>query len=94
MKSLIRLVFSLLFISGLFTDGDLRRTFDAKLDLLTTTIDDVMTPHCKTITKDILAAEALSIMEQNKITGLLVTNSNQEVIGALHMHDLLRAGVI
>jgi arabinose-5-phosphate isomerase len=79
---------------GLFTDGDLRRTFDAKLDLLSTTIDDVMTTQCKTITDDILAAEALSIMEQNKITGLIVTNSNQEVIGALHMHDLLRAGVI
>ena len=79
---------------GLFTDGDLRRTFDAKLDLLTTTIDDVMTSQCKTISSDILAAEALSIMEQNKITGLLVTNTQQEVIGALHMHDLLRAGVI
>ncbi|MFT7185838.1 MAG: arabinose-5-phosphate isomerase [Pseudohongiellaceae bacterium] len=81
-------------LAGLFTDGDLRRTFDAKLDLLTTTIDDVMTTECKTITAEILAAEALSIMEQNKITGLLVTNSKQEVIGALHMHDLLRAGVI
>jgi arabinose-5-phosphate isomerase len=53
-----------------------------------------MTSQCKTITDDILAAEALTIMEQNKITGLLVTNKNQEVIGALHMHDLLRAGVI
>jgi len=81
-------------LAGLFTDGDLRRTFDAKLDLLTTIIDDIMTTRCKTITADILAAEALSIMEQHKITGLLVTNSNQEVIGALHMHDLLRAGVI
>jgi len=81
-------------LEGLFTDGDLRRTFDAKLDLLSTTIDDVMTTQCKTITDDILAAEALSIMEQNKITGLLVTNNKQEVIGALHMHDLLRAGVI
>ncbi|MFT5716704.1 MAG: arabinose-5-phosphate isomerase [Oleiphilaceae bacterium] len=81
-------------LKGLFTDGDLRRTFDAKLDLLSTTIDDVMTTQCKTITANILAAEALSIMEQNKITGLLVTNNDQEVIGALHMHDLLRAGVI
>jgi arabinose-5-phosphate isomerase len=81
-------------LKGLFTDGDLRRTFDAKLDLLTTTIDNVMTTQCKTITADILAAEALRIMEENKITGLLVTNSNQEVVGALHMHDLLRAGVI
>ena len=81
-------------LAGLFTDGDLRRTFDAKLDLLTTTIDDVMTSQCKTINADILAAEALSIMEQNKITGLLVTNDRQEVVGALHMHDLLRAGVI
>lgn len=81
-------------LTGLFTDGDLRRAFDAKIDMLTTSIDQVMTTNCKTIQADILAAEALTIMEQNKITGLLVTNKDNEVSGILHMHDLIHAGVI
>ncbi len=81
-------------LAGLFTDGDLRRAFDNRIDVLTTTIDALMTRNCKTIGADILAAEALNIMEQNKITGLLVTNDEQQVIGVIHMHDLLRAGVI
>lgn len=79
---------------GLFTDGDLRRAFDSQIDMHTTSIDQVMTTNCKTISADILAAEALNIMEQNKITGLLVTNNLNEVVGVIHMHDLLRAGVI
>jgi len=79
---------------GLFTDGDLRRTFDSKVNMLTTKIDQLMTINCKTISADILAAEALNIMEQNKITSLLVTNKVNEVTGVIHMHDLLRAGVI
>lgn len=81
-------------LKGLFTDGDLRRAFDARLDLLSTTIDIVMTQNCKTISSDILAAEALTIMEQNKITGLLVTDKGMCVIGIIHMHDLIHAGVI
>ena len=81
-------------LKGLFTDGDLRRAFDAKLDLLSTSIDQVMTTNCKTISADILAAEALTIMENKKITGLLVTNSDNKVIGIVHMHDLIHAGVI
>ena len=81
-------------LKGLFTDGDLRRAFDAKLDLLSTVIDQVMTTNCKTISADILAAEALSIMENKKITGLLVTDSENKVIGIVHMHDLIHAGVI
>jgi len=82
-------------LAGLFTDGDLRRAFDARLDLTTTVIDDLMTRQCKTINADVLAAEALNVMEQNKITGLLVTDSKKEnLVGVIHMHDLLRAGVI
>lgn len=82
-------------LCGLFTDGDLRRTFDAGLDIVSTKIDDLMTRDCKTITADVLAAEALNVMEQNKITGLLVTdNSHKRLVGVIHMHDLLRAGVI
>lgn len=81
-------------LKGLFTDGDLRRAFDARLDLLSTPIDKVMTTNCKTISADILAAEALNIMENNKITGLLVTDSDNKVTGIIHMHDLIHAGVI
>lgn len=81
-------------LTGLFTDGDLRRAFDSKIDMLTTSIDQVMTTNCKTIQADILAAEALKIMEQNKITGLLVTDKQNKVVGILHMHDLIHAGVI
>jgi arabinose-5-phosphate isomerase len=81
-------------LTGLFTDGDLRRAFAAKTDMLTTSIEKFMTLNCKTIHADILAAEALNIMEQNKITGLLVTDSEKRVTGILHMHDLIHAGVI
>ncbi len=81
-------------LKGLFTDGDLRRAFDAKIDLLGTAIDQVMTTNCKTISSEILAAEALSIMENNKITGLLVTDNSNIVVGIVHMHDLIHAGVI
>ncbi|MDX1453449.1 MAG: KpsF/GutQ family sugar-phosphate isomerase, partial [Oleiphilaceae bacterium] len=79
---------------GLFTDGDLRRAFDQQIDILSTTIDEVMTRNCKTISADALAVEALNLMEQNKITGLLVTDERDHLVGAIHMHDLLRAGVI
>ena len=79
---------------GLFTDGDLRRAFDQRIDIMHTTIDQVMTRNCKTIGADALAVEALNLMEQNKITGLLVADEQRQVIGVIHMHDLLRAGVI
>jgi len=79
---------------GLFTDGDLRRAFDSKIDLLNTRIQDLMTTGCKTISPDSLAAEALNIMEVNKITGLLVVDDQGKLAGIIHMHDLLRAGVI
>jgi len=79
---------------GLFTDGDLRRSIDNQINFKTTSIDQVMTTNCKTIHSDMLAAEALNIMEQNKITGLLVTTTDNKVVGVVHMHDLIRAGVI
>lgn len=79
---------------GLFTDGDLRRAIESKLDLHQTTIKDVMTVNCKTTEPEALAAQALVSMEKNKITGLLVTNNQQQLVGVLHMHDLLKAGVI
>lgn len=75
---------------GIFTDGDLRRTIDQGLDLQTTRVDQVMTPNCKTITKDKLAAEALRIMEDNKITTLIIVNEEKKPLGVVHIHDILR----
>lgn len=81
-------------LAGLFTDGDLRRTLDARIDLINTPIEQVMTRNCVTIQREALAAEALNLMEQKKITGLLVTSPDKHIEGIVHMHDLLRAGVI
>ncbi|PID43945.1 MAG: D-arabinose 5-phosphate isomerase [Gammaproteobacteria bacterium] len=81
-------------IAGLFTDGDLRRSLDKNIDIRTTVIDELMTLDCTTIPANILAAEALAIMEERKINGLIVTDDENCVVGALNMHDLLQAGVI
>ncbi len=80
-------------LMGIFTDGDLRRTLDRSLDVHTTIIDSVMSRNCRTVSRGILAAEALRIMEELKINALVVVDSDQQPIGALNMHDLLRAGV-
>ena len=82
-------------VLGLFTDGDLRRMFEKRNgDIHTTPITEVMTPHCITISPDLLVAEALQIMETRKITALLTVDKDKQLIGALHMHDLIRAGVV
>ena len=81
-------------VLGLFTDGDLRRAFDNDTDLRKTNIGDIMTVDCKTISKTAMAAEALHVMEEFKITGLLVTGKDRKLEGVIHMHDLLRAGVV
>ena len=81
-------------LAGIFTDGDLRRTLDRNIDVRQTIIDDVMTVHGKTARADMLAAEALKIMEDHKISSLVVVDDNDLPIGALNMHDLLRAGVM
>ena len=79
---------------GVFTDGDLRRIVDAKVDINNVSMADVMSPNPKTINSEILAAQALKIMEDNSITALIVEDENQSPIGVLHMHDILRAGVL
>ncbi len=80
---------------GIFTDGDLRRVFESNnIDLSKTTINEVMVKKCKVIYENQLAAEALQIMESKSINALPVVNNNNEIIGALNMHDLLRAGVV
>ncbi|MDY6840082.1 MAG: KpsF/GutQ family sugar-phosphate isomerase [Pseudomonadota bacterium] len=81
-------------LTGIFTDGDLRRTLDRSVDIHNTIINEVMTRNGKTIQADHLAAEALNIMEELKINALPVTNESGALIGAINMHDLLRAGVI
>ncbi len=81
-------------VEGIFTDGDLRRTLDRDVDLRSTKMSDVMTRGCKTIGATELAAEAARIFEQMKITALLVTDDDGHLTGALHIHDLLRAGVM
>jgi arabinose-5-phosphate isomerase len=81
-------------IIGVFTDGDLRRTLDMDIDLQNSAVTQVMTAGGIGIQPDKLAAEALKLMEDNKISGLLVVDDANRLIGALNMHDLLRAGVV
>lgn len=79
---------------GIFTDGDLRRALDHGVDPHNTPIDDVMTVKCTTISPDILAAEALKIMDDRKINALICVDEKRHAIGAINMHDLLKAGVV
>lgn len=81
-------------LAGIFTDGDLRRTLDQGIDLKNTPIRDVMTKNPKTVQAHVLAVEALNLMDQKKITALMVLGSDGKPAGALNMHDLLRAGVM
>jgi len=81
-------------VLGIYTDGDLRRTLDKNIDIHSALIKDVMTANCKTISSHLLAAEALTQMQLNKINAILVVNENNQLTGALNMHDLLRAGVV
>ena len=78
-------------VAGIVTDGDLRRHM--RPDLMTALVDDVMTKNPKTIRGDLLASEALEILNASKITALIVTEANKP-IGIVHLHDLLRAGVV
>jgi arabinose-5-phosphate isomerase len=77
-------------IVGIVTDGDLRRHM--RPDLMTALVDDVMTKNPKTISRDLLASEALEILNSSKITALIVTDAKKPV-GIVHLHDILRAGV-
>ncbi|WP_411725680.1 KpsF/GutQ family sugar-phosphate isomerase [Methyloglobulus sp.] len=79
---------------GIFTDGDLRRMLGKNIDVRNALIVDVMTPNCTVIKADALAAEAMQIMEQKKINALIVVDDGQRALGALNMHDLIRAGIV
>ena len=78
---------------GVFTDGDLRRALDADLDLKNTPVSDVMTPGGKRIAPGTLAAEAAHIMQTARVNAVVVTDQDQP-LGILNMHDLMKAGVL
>jgi arabinose-5-phosphate isomerase len=79
---------------GLFTDGDLRRILDERIDIHQDVISSVMTKSPTVAQRNMLAAQALNIMESKKINGLIIVNEQQQPIGAMNMHDLLRSGVL
>jgi arabinose-5-phosphate isomerase len=81
-------------VLGVFTDGDLRRALDASADVHSTRMDQVMSRHAKTVRPTALAAEAVHLMETHRITSLVVIDADQKIVGALNVHDLLRAGVV
>ncbi len=81
-------------LAGVFTDGDLRRLLEDPPDLKATPIDRVMTRDCTTLHPDMLAAEALQLMERRRINAFPVVDEARRVVGAINLHDLLRAGVL
>lgn len=81
-------------VLGLYTDGDLRRSLDKNIDVHNTAINQVMTKNCRTTTPGELAASIVKTMDDHGINGLLVTDENNKLIGALNMHDILRAGIM
>jgi len=83
-----------LHITGIFTDGDLRRMLSHNRDIHTTKVAEVMTETCTLIGSHVLAAEAMNVMQQKKINALLIVDTENTLIGALNMHDLVRAGIV
>lgn len=81
-------------LAGIFTDGDLRRLLDLRIDIHSSQIAEVMTRNCITANAQMLAAETLQIMQQKKINGLIIVDEHNVPVGAMNMHDLLRAGVM
>jgi len=79
---------------GLFTDGDLRRVLDNRVDIHSDSINTVMTHNPRVAQSDMLAAQALKIMEDKKINGLIIVDNDNKPVGAMNMHDLLRSGVL
>jgi len=81
-------------VVGLITDGDLRRLLDGEADIRSANVKEVMTFKCKLISANILAAEALQIMEEYKINSFPVVDEDNRLVGAFNLHDLLKAGVV
>jgi arabinose-5-phosphate isomerase len=81
-------------VAGIFTDGDLRRALERAVDIRTTTVDQVMTPGPRTVGAAQLAVDAVRLMEEHRISQVLVVDARGCLIGALNMHDLFHAKVI
>ncbi len=81
-------------LTGIYTDGDIRRTLTQNREINTTTIAEVMTYNCQTVHSGLLAAEALALMQKHVITSLIVVDEENRPVAVIHLHDLLRAGVI
>ncbi|MFO1426955.1 MAG: KpsF/GutQ family sugar-phosphate isomerase [Steroidobacteraceae bacterium] len=81
-------------VLGVYTDGDLRRSLDRRIDVHAATMREVMTSPCRTIGPRELAAEAVHLMEKHRITALPVAEADGRLVGALNVHDLMRAGVV
>ena len=81
-------------LAGILTDGDLRRALDTHGDIRNITMHKVMTTKCKTIKANMLAVEAVKLIEEHKINALVVVDENDQPVGALNVHDLFRAGVM
>lgn len=81
------------YLVGVYTDGDIRRTLTQQNDINTTPLKKVMSSNCRTIGPDMLAAEALAIMQKYSITSLVIVDNDRRPIAVVHLHDLLRAGV-
>ncbi len=81
-------------VVGIFTDGDLRRMLGKNMNIHSTKILEVMTLNCAMISSDVLAAEAMKVMQQKKINALLIVDAQNKLEGALNMHDLVRAGIV
>ncbi len=80
-------------LAGIFTDGDLRRALDSRVDINDTGIVELMSTGAKTATSGMLAAEALKIMEEFEITSLVVSDNGEDIDGVLHLMHLLHAGI-
>jgi len=80
-------------LAGVFTDGDLRRVLERGADIQTMRIEDAMTQGAVTIGPQALAADAVRLMEERRISALPVTDASHRMVGAIHIHDLLSAKV-
>lgn len=81
-------------LAGIFTDGDVRRAFDKGVDVHHTAIKELMSANPRVISQDSLAVDAINLMNTHKITSLVVTDDEKQPVGVIHMHDLLRAGIV
>lgn len=79
---------------GIFTDGDIRRALHKEIDIHHTPVEKIMSTNISTIEGDKLAADALNLMQEKKITSLVTVNTQNQPTGVIHMHDILKAGVI